>query len=242
MIRAALLRVACVLAVLAAPAASADEPLVISPDVMKSFERYKSRKTPMYFAVSADGLFSWYATCLDRSCGITQNYRRIAIEECEKAGGTDCLIFAVGDEIQVDYRIGDPATMTPARTELCDAAGGTISGAAADAIARLTPRACQNYRTYGRYGDFKALAGADMESPQGTWGWGYGHDTPEAAAKRAMAECANGRKEYDITAECRLFAIGDIVVDGMSDAELRRAMAVYRDNLDATNADLSPGP
>lgn len=230
-----------VLAGVAALAARGDEPLVVSPDVMKSFAEYKQRTRPLYFAVSADGLFSWYIYCPERQCDMTRNYRRLAIDGCEKSGGSDCRILAVGSEIQVDYRVGDPAAMTPApaKSTPCGAAENESDAAAAAGVARLNPRACGNYRAYRNYEHFKAFAGADIGMPRGTWSWASRHKTPQEAVKGALARCEEGRKEFAVAAECRVFAIGDIVVDGMSDAELRRAMAAYKENRDATNADLA---
>ena len=79
------------------PRTRAEEPLAVSPGVMAEFAEYKARRTPMYFAVSSDGLFSWYAYCIDYQCGDAQKYRRTTVEHCEQEGGTDCLIFAVGN-------------------------------------------------------------------------------------------------------------------------------------------------
>src|SRR5262245_13276398 len=94
----------------------ADQPLVVSPAVMTDFGQYKSRKKPLYFAVSSDGLFSWYSYCIDYNC---QGYRRSTLEACEKKAGTDCVIFAIADEVQIEYRVGDPATMVAAKGGPC---------------------------------------------------------------------------------------------------------------------------
>lgn len=237
------LRLAGIVAGLAVLAARGDEPLVISPEVMKSFEEYKQQKKPLYFAVSADGLYSWYIYCPERQCDMTRNYRRLAIDGCEKSGGSDCRILAVGSEIQVDYRVGDPAAMTPApaKTAPCGAAEDESDAAAVAAVARLNPRACGNYRAYRNYEHFKAFAGADIGSPRGTWSWASRHKTAQEVVKSALDECEAGRKEFSVAAQCRLFAIGDIVVDGMGEAELRRAVAAYQQDRDATNADLTTG-
>jgi hypothetical protein len=100
--------------------ARADEPLVVSPEVMADFAQYKARKKPLYFAVSKDGLTSWYSYCLDYNCQETQSYRMEAIKRCEGQAGSACMIFAVEDEIQVDYRVGDAATMVAAPIKPCE--------------------------------------------------------------------------------------------------------------------------
>src|SRR5215510_5837898 len=101
------------------PKALADEPLVVSPEVMADFARYKARSKPLYFAVSTDGLFSWWSYCMDYNCQATQSYRQEAIERCKQEGGTDCVILAVGNDVQLEYRVGDPATLALARPAPC---------------------------------------------------------------------------------------------------------------------------
>src|SRR5215510_670643 len=97
----------------------ADDALVVSPDVMKAFAEYKAAQRPLFFAVSADGFNSGYIYCTGAACDTSPKTRRLAIEQCEMAGGIDCRIFAAGTDIQVDYRVGDPATMVPAKVPPC---------------------------------------------------------------------------------------------------------------------------
>src|SRR5215813_14712462 len=99
--------------------ARADDVLVVSPDVMKEFAEYKAALRPLFFAVSADGFYSGYIYCIDAACDTSPKTRRIAIQQCEDDGGVDCRIFAAGSDIQVDYRVGDPATMVPAKVPAC---------------------------------------------------------------------------------------------------------------------------
>ncbi len=240
------LLVAGLIAVIAASAlrsqeARADEPLVVSPDVMAGFEEYKHRKKPIYFAVSADGLIYSYFYCSERQCDTARNYRRLAIEECEKLGGADCRIFAVGDEIQVEYRLGDPSTMVPATFTPCAVEAVATDSAEGAIVAALRPGECSDFRRYGYYDHFKAFASTDIEKYRNTWGWSYRYKSPGEAMKRALEECMKIRKEKSLPDPCQVFAIGGIVVHGMTEAELRAAADVYEKNKDATNADLPGG-
>ena len=221
------------------PETRADEPLVVSPDVMADFAQYKSRRTPMYFAVSTDGLFSWYSYCIDYNCQAARGYRREAIENCEKEGGTDCIIFAVGDEVQIEFRVGDPATMVAAKARPCTIDTFVATSAVGAIVASLRPGACSSFRRFGYYDDFKAFASSDLAKFKSARGWGYGYGSPEEAIKGAMAQCAKSQKALSVSDPCQLFAIGDIVVRGMTEAEQRAAAEAYKKNKDATNADLS---
>ena len=219
----------------------ADEPLVLSPDVMADFAQYKSRRTPMYFAVSTDGLFSWYSYCIDYNCQAAQSDRREAVEGCKKEGGTDCVIFAVGADVQVEYRVGDPATMAAAKTEPCMIDTFVANAAVGAIVASLRPGACGSFRRFGYLDDFKAFAASDVAKFRSARGWGSRYGSPEEAIASAMEQCAESQKELSISDPCQLFAIGDIVVRGMSEAEQRAAAEIYKKNKDATNADLPPG-
>ena len=222
------------------PEARADESLVVSPDVMTEFAEYKARRKPLSFAVSKDGLFSWYVYCEGYNCQATQNYRRDAITRCEEEGGTECVIFAVGDEVQIEYRVGDRATMVPANAEPCAVDTIAAGSAASAVVAAFRGRTCSAFRRYGYYADFKAYATSDPAKFRVASGWGYRYDTAEAAIKTAMDECAKSQKALAISDPCELLAVGDIFVRGMSAAEQRAAAEIYKKNKDATNADLPP--
>jgi len=219
----------------------ADEPLVVSPDVMADFAHYKSRTKPLYFAVSSDGLFSWYSYCIDYNCQAAQGYRREAIENCEKEGGTDCIIFAVGAEVQIEFRVGDPATMVAAKTRPCTIDTFVANSAVGAIVASLRLGACSDFRRFGYYDDFKAFASSDLAKVRSARGWGYGYGSPEEAIEGAMEQCAKSQKALSVSGPCQLFGIGDIVVRGMTEAEQRAAAEVYKKNKDATNADLATG-
>src|SRR5262245_30275180 len=157
--------------VLRCPQAAADDPLVLSPDVMADFARYKARSKPLYFAVSTDGLFSWWSYCMDYNCQATQSYRQEAIERCKQEGGTDCVILAVGNDVQLEYRVGDPATLALARPAPCAVDAVAADSAAGSMVALFRPGACGTFRRYGYYDDFKAYAASDPTKFKVARGW-----------------------------------------------------------------------
>ena len=80
----------------------------------------------------------------------------------------------------------------------------------------------------------------------GTYGAGvscsrYGYPSAQAAVEQGMPACEEFRKEnYPVlTGDVYLYAIGDIKVWDMSDEQLKKAIEVYENNPNATNADLS---
>jgi hypothetical protein len=207
---------------------------------MADFAQYKARTKPLYFAVSKDGLFSWYSYCMGYNCQAPQTYRQEAVAECEKEGGTECVIFAIGDDVQIEYRVGDPATMVAAKTAPCTIDAIAANAAAGAIVAALRPGACGSFRRFGYLDDFKAFAASDLAKFRSARGWGSRYGSPEEAIKIALEQCAKSQKDLSVSDPCQLFAIGDIVVRGMSEAEQQAAVEVYKKNKDATNADLPP--
>ena len=69
----------------------------------------------------------------------------------------------------------------------------------------------------------------------------FGFPSAQAAVEQGMTGCEEFRKEnYPVlTGGVYLYAIGDIKVWDMSDEQLKKAIEVYENNPDATNADLS---
>ena len=221
--------------------ARADDVLVVSPDVMKEFAEYKAAQRPLFFAVSADGFNSGYIYCTGAACDTSPKTRRLAIEQCEMAGGIDCRIFAAGTDIQVDYRVGDPATMVPAKVPPCSVDAIAPGSTAAAVVAHLRPAECSQFRKYGFNDNFKAFAITDLSKRSHSWDWASHYSTVDDAMSHALATCTKGRAYTHTTEPCRLLAIGALVVDGMTDAQLHAAAAVYSKKKDATNADLPAG-
>lgn len=99
---------AFVLATVAVLPASADDVLLVSPKLMEFYNgAYQSLKQPRAIAVAADGVHVGYSYCPEHRCTMTPTARDLAMQACVKAGGQGCRIFAIGDDIEVDYRVMD---------------------------------------------------------------------------------------------------------------------------------------
>jgi len=125
---------ALAVAVIAASPALADEAvLVVSPKVIDFYNgAYKGLKPPRAIAVAADGLHFGYSYCPEYRCYIIPSARDLAMQACVKAGGQGCRVFAVDDDIEVNYRVMDlsdllsalgrgtaPKEAPPASTQPC---------------------------------------------------------------------------------------------------------------------------
>lgn len=125
---------ALIVAVIAASPALADEAvLAVSPKIIEFYNgAYKSLKPPRAIAVAADGLHFGYSYCPEYRCYIVPSARDLAMQACVKAGGRGCRVFAVDDDIKVNYRVMDlsdllstlgrtvvPKEATPAPTRPC---------------------------------------------------------------------------------------------------------------------------
>jgi hypothetical protein len=62
---------------------------------------------PGAFAISKDGRSAFYSWCEDIHCIAGPTYSQDALNSCEREYGTDCVVFAVRDDIKVDYEIED---------------------------------------------------------------------------------------------------------------------------------------
>ena len=101
----------------APPAIAGGDTLMISPEVNAFFNgAYENLNPPRAIAVSADGFHFGYSYCPDHRCYMIPSARNLAMQACAQAGGLRCRIFAVDDDLQVEYRVMDIATGTqPAR-------------------------------------------------------------------------------------------------------------------------------
>jgi len=99
-------------AALAPSIATADDVFLVSPEVMEFFNgEYKNLKPPRAMAVSADGYHVGYSACPSHRCRMLPSARDLAMQACLSAGGQRCRLFAVDDDIQVEYRVMDVATL-----------------------------------------------------------------------------------------------------------------------------------
>lgn len=221
--------------VLGAPKAGAADELVIAPHVAALFEKYKKRAYPLFFAVSPDGFFVWYVYCRNQGGCNKARARNEALLFCGRRSRQECVILAAGKEVELPYRVA--TTPLPP----CDL-GRNLPPAAAAVAAGLRPDICRDLTRYrANYGHFRAFAMSDLAEVDVAWNWAYDYKTAEQAVKSAVAACERNRRDMGAASACRLFAIGDIVVLGMDEAAVKAAIAVYGDDKEATNADLSAG-
>lgn len=89
----------------------ADEVLEVSPQVVAFFNgEYKRLHRPKAIAVSADGFHFGYSYCPERyGCRLTPSARDLAMQACAQSGGQRCRVFAVDDDIEIDYRVMNSA-------------------------------------------------------------------------------------------------------------------------------------
>ena len=60
---------------------------------------------PGAFAITRDGQNAFYSWCQDIRCMAGPSYSQDALDNCERQFGADCVVFAVRDEIQVNYEV-----------------------------------------------------------------------------------------------------------------------------------------
>jgi hypothetical protein len=63
---------------------------------------------PGAFAITTDGLGAAYSWCPDQRCRASGTYSGQAKQSCEQSYDTDCVVFAIRDEIKVPYEIYRP--------------------------------------------------------------------------------------------------------------------------------------
>ena len=94
------------LLLLSVSGAQAAEKLRIEPSVWTHYQEYLrtigSTKSGA-FAVTADGQGSFYTYCPGHCVG--KSYGTVVKLKCEEAYETDCVLFAVRDDIRVEYEI-----------------------------------------------------------------------------------------------------------------------------------------
>lgn len=72
-------------------------PITLSPGVKASFEEYKARDAPIYFAVSESGLSSHYIYCDGGFNCTDSSARMMVLDRCRRNNpGEECKIYAVG--------------------------------------------------------------------------------------------------------------------------------------------------
>ena len=88
--------------------------------------------------------------------------------------------------------------------------------------ARLGSSAKQGFNEYAKLNDYNAFA----YDPQGPWGFYVSAVTPETAIDWALQHCATHGSG------CHVYAIGDTIVAGKTDAQQSEIVATYRRNVE----------
>jgi hypothetical protein len=73
---------------------------------------------PGAFAITKDGHGAFYSWCQDIRCVAGTTYSQDAINYCEREYGGECVIFAVRDDIKVEYEI--VASSAPSASDMSD--------------------------------------------------------------------------------------------------------------------------
>ena len=88
----------------------------------------------------------------------------------------------------------------------------------------------QEYLAQPHYRAFAVTAGTSLHLASAI-GWTSNAPTVESAIEGALAGCRKGETQQSRIKECRLYAIGDVVVSGMSDDELEAATKTYKNTV-----------
>jgi hypothetical protein len=92
-------------------AARADETYMIHGAVWDYYQGYLDKighgMRPGVFAITPDGLGATYSWCSETRCRANMNLQTKVLQNCEKEYGIECVVFAVRDEIRVQYEIAN---------------------------------------------------------------------------------------------------------------------------------------
>ena len=103
----------------------------------------------------------------------------------------------------------------------------------------ISSRMYHNYEVYQKlphYRAFAATSGGIRTTVVSAWR--HSARTVGEAIESALETCQETQKKYQRVYPCKLQAIGDIEVAGMSETKLAQAIALYESNQLATNSDL----
>lgn len=79
---------------------------------------------PGAFVITRDGQSAFYTWCREIRCMAGPTYSQDALNHCEREFGEECVVFAVRDEIKVDYEI---VASAPAGSSAPDLAPAPVS-------------------------------------------------------------------------------------------------------------------
>ncbi|HWA46697.1 MAG TPA: hypothetical protein VG742_00415, partial [Dongiaceae bacterium] len=160
-------------------ASSAEEKYIISAETWSYYQEYlgniKNGLRPGAYAISTDGNSSYYVWCRETQCMPGATYSQEALNGCERETGSDCVVFAVRDDIRVDYEVVGKASSLNAVPHLSPVPPVTKLTVSAAVKAEID----QYLRNTARTGRVWALAIAHdgsrvaVASCQATGGGGY---------------------------------------------------------------------
>jgi hypothetical protein len=90
--------------------AAAAEKYIIDHGVWGAYQQYLraigNGNKPGAFAITEDGFGAYYNWCPDTRCRLLgSSYGQNALSNCEREYETKCVVFAVRDDIRVEYEI-----------------------------------------------------------------------------------------------------------------------------------------
>lgn len=92
--------------------AAAAEKYYIDSGVWGHYQRYLRNISngikPGAFAITKDGHGAFYSWCQDTRCVSGTSYSQDVLNYCEREYETECVVFAVRDEIRIEYEIVKP--------------------------------------------------------------------------------------------------------------------------------------
>ncbi|WP_119302437.1 hypothetical protein [Dongia deserti] len=128
--RAILIGLALALSAALLSRGAAAETYVIDSGVWGAYQEYLKKigkgVRPGAFAISKDGQSAFYTWCPDTRCRTRTTYNKEVLDYCGQTYGTECVLFAVRDEIKVQYEIASAAPSVPSLSTLAPAPVATI--------------------------------------------------------------------------------------------------------------------
>lgn len=96
---------------------------MISAEVWNVYQAYLLKidngDKPGAYAITTDGYGAFYVWCEETRCVAGATYGQDAVNYCEREYDTDCVVFAVRDDIRVEYEI---AAASPSGSDTTNAA------------------------------------------------------------------------------------------------------------------------
>jgi hypothetical protein len=185
----------------------------IDPQVWGWYQQYLRNigngNKPGAFAISKDGHSAFYSWCQDIRCVAGPTYSQDALNACERRYEMECVVFAVRDDIKVDYEIvADTAEPSPP-PQLAPATVTSI--AVSPAVQAEIDTYLDNVKSAGRMWALAiAKDGSEVASASCPASSGYSggvacnpvNGSPQELAKRESIKCCGG------PADCVLLYIG----------------------------------